>query len=238
MELDEMSNDSTISNISYSQENSTFFFENDEYIYTPKVDELEPQINNITSTVNLGNNLNLKNISLKLKNAEYNSNKSSNLTLKIKNSKIAATIFQSGKMVCSGAKSEKESKSACIKFSKIVKKFGYNIELKNFTIQSISVTYDVKFKINLKKLFVEINCLINNSKKIKNNNSYCKLNKENFPGLIFYMDDYKANIFIFETGKVVLSGAKKRKEIGEIFKSIYPLIIEAKDVFNEEPLEI
>ena len=238
MELDEMSNDSTISNLSYSQSNSCFFLDTtEESIYTPKIEELEPHIDNIISTVNLGSNLNLKNIALKLKNVEYNSNKSSNLTLRTKNCKITATIFSSGKMVCSGAKSEKESKAACIKFSKIVKKFGYNIELKDFKIQNISASYDVKFNINLQKLFVEINCLINNSKKIKNNNNYCKFNKENFPGLIVFMDDYKVNILIFETGKIVLLGAKKRKEINEIFKSIYPLLIEAKNVLYEEPQE-
>ena len=51
------------------------------------------------------------------------------------------------------------------------------------------------------------------------------------------MDDYKVNILIFETGKIVLLGAKKRKEINEIFKSIYPLLIEAKNVLYEQPQE-
>ena len=235
MELDEMSNNSTISNLSYSQNDSHILFDTEEFIYTPSVEELNPQINNVISTVNLGNNLNLKNIALQLKNVEYNTNKSSNLIIKTKNNKIAATIFSNGKMVCSGAKTEKESKSACLKFTKIVKKLGYKIELKDFKIQNIIASYDIKFKISLPKLYNEINTLINNAKKFgNNNNNYCKFNKEGFPGLILYMNDSKINLLIFESGKVAISGAKKRKEIDDIFKNIYPLLVESKNVYNEE----
>ena len=235
MELDEMSNNSTISNLSNCQNDFHFFFDSEDIIYTPNVEEIIPQVNNVISTVNLGNYLNLKNIALQLKNVEYNANKSSNLIIRTKNNKISATIFSNGKMICSGAKNEKESKSACLKFSKIVKKLGYKIELKDFKIQNIIASYDTKFEISLPKLYNEINNFINNSKKLgNNNNNYCKFNNEGFPGLIVYMNDSKINILIFESGKVVISGAKKRKEIDDIFKNIYPLLVESKNVYNEE----
>ena len=102
MELDELSNNSTISNISNCQ--SSFIFDIEDYSYTPHIEELQPKIENIISSVNFVNNLNLKNISLKLKNAEYNSNKSSTLTLRTKDNKVTAAIFSNGKMICSGAK--------------------------------------------------------------------------------------------------------------------------------------
>ena len=232
MELDELSNNSTISNISNCQ--SSIFFDIEDFSYTPNIEELEPKIENIISSVNLGNNLNLKNISLKLKNAEYNSNKSSTLTLKTKDNKVTATIFSNGKMICSGAKSEKESKGVCMKFAKIVKKVGFNTDLKDYKIQNIIASYDIKFKISLLKLYNEINTMINNAKKLGNNNNYCKYNKDNFPGLIFYINDSRISVTIFESGKVVFSGAKKRKEINEIFKNLYPLLIESKNINGEE----
>ena len=232
MELDELSNNSTISNISNCQ--SSIFFDVEDFSYTPNIEELEPKIENIISSVNLGNNLNLKNISLKLKNAEYNSNKSSTLTLKTKDNKVTATIFTNGKMICSGAKSEKESKGACMKFAKIVKKVGFNTDLKDFKIQNIIASYDIKFKLSLFKLYNEINTMINNAKKLGNNNNYCKYNKDIFPGLIFYINDSRISVTIFESGKVKFSGAKKRKEINEIFKNLYPLLIESKSVSGEE----
>ena len=231
MELDEISNGSTISNISNIQNNSSFLFESEESLYPPNIEELVPEINNIIISANLGNNLYLNNIALKLKNVDYILNKSSNLTLKTKNCKIIATIFSNGKMICSGAKNEKESKASCIKYAKIIKKIENNIELKDLKIQNMVASFDIKFKINLEKLFKEINALINNSKKCENNYNYCKYNKNEFPGLVFYMNDSKINFVIYETGKVVLSGAKNRKEINDLFKNIYPLLIKSKKSF-------
>ena len=231
MELDEISNGSTISNLSNIQNNSSFLFESEESLYPPNIEELVPEINNIIISANLGNNLFLNNIALKLKNVDYNLNKSSNLTLKAKNCKIIATIFSNGKMICSGAKNEKESKASCIKYAKIIKKIENNVDLKDLKIQNMVATFDVRFKINLDKLFKEINTLINNSKKFGNNYNFCKYNKNEYPGLVFYMNDSKINFVVYETGKVVLSGAKSRNEINDVFKNIYPLLIESKKSF-------
>ena len=228
MEFDEISNDSIITNLSDDQNESNFLFDTEEFTYTPKIEELEPKIINVVSSINLGCNLNIKNLVLKFKNAEYNSSKSSTISLKSKNSKISATIFSGGKMVCTGAKSEKEAKSECMKFSKIVKKTGYNVELKDFKIQNIVASYDINFKISLFILYSKICNLINNSKIFGNNNNYCKYNKLIFPGLIFYEEQSKISFNIFESGKVVLSGGKKRKDIEDAFRNIYPLLLESK----------
>ena len=227
---DDLSFDSTISNLSFNENDCALFLDTEEIEYTPNVEELKPEINNIISSVSLGSNLNIKNIALKIKNAEYTNN-FSKLILKSKNTKATATIFSSGKMVCSGAKTEKQSKSICIKFGKIVNKVGFNVELKNFKIQNIIASYDVKFKICLPKLFNEINTLINISKNIYN---YVKYNSDNFPGLIFYMNDLKVSLLVFEYGKVVISGAKKKEEIEDIFRNVYPLLIESKKLNTEK----
>ena len=228
---DDLSFDSTISNISSNENDCALFFDKEEIEYTPCVEELKPEINNIISSVSLGSNLNIKNIALKIKNAEYTNN-FSKLILKSKNAKATATIFSSGKMVCSGAKTETQSKSMCVKFGKIVNKIGFNAELKNFKIQNIVASYDVKFRICLPKLFNKINDLINNTKSLENN--YVKYNSDNFPGLIFYMNDLKISLLIFEYGKLVISGAKKRKEIEEIFRNVYPMLVESKKIKDEQ----
>ena len=228
MELDELSSDSTISYSSEAQNEIPLFFETSDITYIPKVEELKPKITNIVSSINLGCNLNLKNIALKLKNAEFNSNKISTIILKSKDIKVTSTIFSNGKMICSGAKNEKESKLACKKFSKIVKKMGYNVELRDFKIQNIVASYDIKFKISLLDLYNKLNFMINNSKNFGNNNNYCKFNKELFPTLIFYINESKISLLFFESGKVVLYGAKNIKEIEDIFKKMYPYLIESK----------
>ncbi len=153
MELDEISNDSTISYLSDNNTDSCFIYDTQDYIPPPTPEDLQPKINNIISSANLGCRLNLKNISLKFKNAEYNTNKTLTISLKSKNSKFTGTLFSNGKMICSGGKITSEAKTACSKFCKIVKKLGYKVELKDFKIHNIIMSYDVQFKISLNDLY-------------------------------------------------------------------------------------
>lgn len=51
---------------------------------------------------------------------------------------------------------------------------------------------------------------------------------ELFPGLIYRMVDPKIVLLIFVSGKVVLTGAKRREEIYQAFENIYPVLKEFK----------
>jgi len=51
---------------------------------------------------------------------------------------------------------------------------------------------------------------------------------ELFPGLIYRMASPKIVLLIFVSGKIVLTGAKVRKEIYEAFDKIYPVLREFK----------
>ena len=70
---DEYSNDSTISYMT-NYSNDSFIFNNDELIILQKPEDIQPKIVSITSVLNLNSNLNLKNISQKLKSLEYEQN--------------------------------------------------------------------------------------------------------------------------------------------------------------------
>ena len=76
--------------------------------------------------------------------------------MKIKEPKTTALIFSSGRMICLGAKNEEESKKACRKFAKIIKSLGYPVNFKEFTIQNVVGSADVKFKISLIKLYIHL----------------------------------------------------------------------------------
>ena len=57
---------------------------------------------NIVSTVNLGVRLDLKNIALHARNAEYNPKRFAAVIMRIREPKTTSLIFASGKMVCTG----------------------------------------------------------------------------------------------------------------------------------------
>uniref|UniRef100_A0A803LE05 Uncharacterized protein n=1 Tax=Chenopodium quinoa TaxID=63459 RepID=A0A803LE05_CHEQI len=75
-----------------------------------------PTLQNIVSTVNLDCKLELKAIALQARNAEYNPKRFAAVIMRIREPKTTALIFASGKMVCTGAKSENQSKLAARKY--------------------------------------------------------------------------------------------------------------------------
>jgi len=170
-----------------------------------------PVLQNVVSTVNLGVKLNLKNIALHARNAEYNPKRFAAVIMRIREPKTTALIFASGKMVCTGAKSEEQSKLAARRYARIVQKVGFAVQFQEFKIQNIVGSCDVKFPIKLEGL-------------VYHHPNYSSYEPELFPGLIYRMVKPKIVLLIFVSGKIVLTGAKKRDDIYEAFEAIYPVL--------------
>jgi len=171
-----------------------------------------PVIQNVVATTNLGVQLDLKRIALRARNAEYNPKRFAAVIMRIRDPKTTALIFSSGKIVVTGAKSERESQRASRKYAKIVYKLGYDkARFTEFTVQNIVASCDVYFPVRLEGL-------------AHAHNSFCSYEPELFPGLIYRMLKPKIVLLIFVSGKVVLTGAKVRKEIYDAFDNIYPVL--------------
>ena len=174
-----------------------------------------PKLQNIVSTANLKCVLDLREIALKAKNAEYNPSRFAAVIMRIKEPKTTALIFSSGKMVCTGARTEEASKQACRTYAKIIMKLGFPVKFTEFTVQNIVASGDVKFPIRLEGLA----------------NSYlkfCSYEPEMFPGLIFHMIEPKIVLLIFVSGKIVLTGAKNRDDIYKAYNKILPILAQFK----------
>ncbi|XP_053701019.1 TATA box-binding protein-like 2 isoform X1 [Synchiropus splendidus] len=111
-----------------------------------------PQLQNIVSTVNLGCPLNLKFIALQARNAEYNPKRFAAVIMRIREPRTTALIFSSGKMVCTGAKSEEQSRLASRKYARVVQKLGFPARFMDFKIQNMVASCDVFFPIRLEGL--------------------------------------------------------------------------------------
>ena len=102
----------------------------------------------------MGVKLDLKEIALHARNAEYNPKRFAAVIMRIREPKTTALIFHSGKMVCTGAKSEEESKLAARKYARIIQKLGFPAKFQDFKIQNIVGSCDIKFPIRLEGLAV------------------------------------------------------------------------------------
>ncbi|CAB0030342.1 unnamed protein product [Trichogramma brassicae] len=170
-----------------------------------------PQLQNIVSTVNLSCKLDLKKIALHARNAEYNPKRFAAVIMRIREPRTTALIFTSGKMVCTGAKSEEDSRLAARKYARIIQKLGFPAKFLDFKIQNIVGSCDVKFPIRLEGL-------------VLTHGQFSSYEPELFPGLIYRMVKPRIVLLIFVSGKVVLTGAKVRQEIYEAFDNIYPIL--------------
>lgn len=79
--------------------------------------------------MNLNCKLDLKKIALHARNAEYNPKRFAAVIMRIREPRTTALIFSSGKMVCTGAKSEDDSRLAARKYARIVQKLGFPVSM-------------------------------------------------------------------------------------------------------------
>ncbi|MEM1798270.1 MAG: hypothetical protein QXX87_03515, partial [Candidatus Jordarchaeales archaeon] len=84
-------------------------------------------IENVVASVTLNQRLDLNLIAEKLPNTEFDPDQFPGLVLRLEQPKTATLIFNSGKMVCTGSKSEKDAVKAVKKIIEHLKEIGIDI---------------------------------------------------------------------------------------------------------------
>ena len=87
------------------------------------------------STAKLGAELDLKAVAMHGRNVEYKPKRFAAAIMRIREPKTTALIFKSGKMVCTGAKSEEESRKAAKDYAKQLRRIGNpDVKISDFKI--------------------------------------------------------------------------------------------------------
>jgi len=161
----------------------------------------EVSIENVVASATLFQNIDLHAIErVFTDNTEYKPEQFPGLVFRLKKPKTATLIFSSGKMVCTGAKSEKQAKKAVNKVVERLKEGGIVILGKpEIQVQNIVASASLHGFIDLEKSVYALGRTM--------------YEPEQFPGLIYRMDDPKVVILLFSSGKLVCTGAKKEEEV-------------------------
>jgi len=171
-----------------------------------------PKLQNVVTMIHMNCKLDLKKIALHARNAEYNPKRFAAVIMRIREPKSTALIFASGKMVCTGTKSEDDSKLAARKYVCIIRKLGFgDAKFDKFAIQNVVGSCDIGFTLHLEPL-------------VHTYQVFCTYEPETFPGVVYRMVDPKTVLLIFASGKIVLTGAKSRQQIYDTFAKIYPIL--------------
>jgi transcription initiation factor TFIID TATA-box-binding protein len=157
-------------------------------------------IENVVATATLNQNIDLNSIVRIFPGVEYRPEQFPGLVYRLRKPKTTTLIFSSGKMVCTGAKSERQAGKAVTKVVDELKTNGVIILRKpEIQIQNIVASAGLGGHIDLEKSTYSLKRTM--------------YEPEQFPGLIYRMDDPKVVILIFSTGKLVCTGAKKEVEV-------------------------
>ena len=175
---------------------------------------------NVVASASVDQKIDLNDITKKFPETEYNPEQFPGLVFRIKNPKTATLIFRTGKMVCTGAKSEELAVKAVNIVVQRLRKGKIKIKKDAvITVQNIVSSINLGGKIHLEK-----------AARTLPRSMY---EPEQFPGLIHRMLDPKTVILLFASGKLVCTGAKKESDV---YRSVHNLhaLLEEKELMIYE----
>jgi len=171
---------------------------------------------NVVASATIDQKLDLNEITKKFPDVEYHPEQFPGAVFRLKSPKTATLLFTSGKMVCTGSKSEEMAVKAVNTVVQKLRKGGIKIKKNaDVTVQNIVSSINLGGKVHLEK-----------AARTLPRSMY---EPEQFPGLIHRMLDPKTVILVFSSGKLVCTGGKTEKDVYRSVNLLHSLL-EEKDL--------
>ena len=160
------------------------------------------RVQNIVATTSLDKDVSLTKLARTQPNTEYNPDTFPGLVLRVKKPRSAVLVFSSGNLVCTGTKSVSQVKDVVQQVIKQLRKIGVNVTIKpKITVQNIVASGAIALDLNLNTLALELE-----------NTEY---EPEQFPGLVYKLDEPTATFLLFSNGKLVCTGTKNKRQLDD-----------------------
>jgi transcription initiation factor TFIID TATA-box-binding protein len=167
------------------------------------------KIENVVASTTIAKELDLTKLSKALPEGEYEPEQFPGLVLRLDEPKTAALLFRSGKVVCTGAKTIKDVERAIKKVCKKVEGAGFEVfNTPEITVQNIVASANVHAQLNLNAIALAIGL-----EKIE-------YEPEQFPGLVYRLEEPRVVVLLFGSGKLVCTGARKAEQVSEAIEKI------------------
>jgi transcription initiation factor TFIID TATA-box-binding protein len=177
-------------------------------------------IENVVASATLDQRIDLQAIMKVFRNVEYRPKQFPGLVFRLKRPKTATLIFASGKMVCTGSKSEQQARAAVRKVVRELQNNGIIILSKpRIVIQNIVASANLNGSIDLEKAVSTMENVM--------------YEPEQFPGLILRMSAPKVVMLLFASGKLVCTGAKNEDMVREAVEALSKMLEEEGLIYYE-----
>jgi transcription initiation factor TFIID TATA-box-binding protein len=175
-------------------------------------------VENVVVSTTLGRYIDLYALVRIFPGVEYKPDQFPGLVFRLKKPETSSLIFSTGKMVCTGAKTERQAKKAVMKVVDKLKRNGISVVGKpEIRIENIVASGGLNCYIDLEKSTYSL-------KKTM-------YEPEQFPGLIYRMDEPKVVMLLFASGRFVCTGAKREQEVKTAIKKMVGTL-ESKELIS------
>ncbi|OKY77578.1 MAG: TATA-box binding protein (TBP), component of TFIID and TFIIIB [Candidatus Methanohalarchaeum thermophilum] len=169
----------------------------------------EIKIENVVASASFDQELDLEEIYERFEDAEYNQEKFPGVVYRLTEPKTAALIFSSGKLVCTGAKNVDDVEVAVDKVINKLREAGIEIKEKPKTVvQNIVASADLDHPLNLNSIAIGFGL------------ESVEYEPEQFPGLVYRLDEPNVVLLLFGSGKIVCTGGKRPEDCEKGVKKV------------------
>ncbi|MEM5828472.1 MAG: TATA-box-binding protein [Candidatus Aenigmatarchaeota archaeon] len=159
----------------------------------------EITIENIVVSMQFHQKIPLNKILENFVEAEFEPEQFPGLVYKMKDPRCSFLIFETGKIICTGNRKMEDVDRAIEKFFKILKSVGIDTSKVEKNVENIVASVKLNGEIDLNCLAYEL--------------QGAEFEPEQFPGLIYRLNEPKLVFLIFRSGKIICTGGKNDKEV-------------------------
>lgn len=160
------------------------------------------KIENVVASSSMERNLDLEEISRVLEGSEYDPEKFPGLVYRVDEPETAILLFTSGKVVCTGGKTVEEARTSVNKVKDLLNE--KDIETADditVKVQNIVASYELGFDLNLNSVAITLGL------------ERVEYEPEQFPGLVYRLQNSDVVLLLFGSGNMVCTGAKEISDL-------------------------
>ena len=175
--------------------------------------DINYKVENVVASVTLEDRIDLNKLAENCSEAEYDPSQFPGLVLRLKEPKAAILVFNTGKMVVTGLRSEEDAPTVVEKIVERIREAGIPIKSQaKIKVQNIVASGSLGAPLDLEIASVTLEDSL--------------YEPEQFPGAILRVDDPKVVFLVFSSGKLVCAGGKTEADVHRAVNDLHNMLEE------------
>jgi transcription initiation factor TFIID TATA-box-binding protein len=173
------------------------------------------ELENVVASSGIDRELDLQRVAADLEGVEYNPDRFPGLLYRTTDPKATSLLFRSGKIVTTGASSIDNVHTAISTAIGELETLGIPVPAEPLiTVQNIVASADLGQSLNLNAMAIGLGL------------EHVEYEPEQFPGLVYRLDEPSVVVLFFGSGKVVVTGGKRPKDAAAAIEAVISRLTE------------